>query len=227
MTDEFKKKGPSFDKPKEPEAVPSKAPRPAVKAEVSSSKERPRPIGGVITTKEKPRIADGSVVTSTRPRSVFAEPGLAAVDALECEALAICLCSDVRPLAGITGYVDWRLCGRISDLLRKGLVTGAAGEKVLVPTLGRIGPKRLFLFGWGPQKNVLEGASERFAWMVDVLVRADIERVAIALPEPAVALVGLVDDHLRKALGDKCAVVFGPDQLLLAARDVRPIALSS
>ncbi len=180
--------------------------------------------------KERSRVPE-PVVTSTgsassmKPRAAFVEPSLSAVDALDCESLAICICSDVRPLAGIAGYVDWRLCGRLSDLLRKGIVTGVAREKTLVPTQGRIGPKRIFVFGWGPQKSILDGATERLAWMVDVLHTAKIERVAIALPEPAVVLLGLVDEHVRKPLGDKCALVFGPDQLLADAttKDTRPI----
>lgn len=240
MTDEPKRKGPAFEKPKEPEAVPSKTAqkplevKPAIKPveqkpEVSGTRERPRAADPVVTSKEKPRVADANVASTTtqKPRAAFAEPSLAVVDGLDCEALAICLCSDVRPLAGIAGYVDWRMCGRISDLLRKGTVTGAAREKVLVPTLGLIGgangPKRIFLFGWGPQRSILDGATERLAWMVDVLLRAKVERVAVALPEPAVVLLGLVDEHVRKPLGDKCAVVFGPDQLLVDAKDTRPI----
>lgn len=186
-------------------------------------------------TKEKEKLsrAPEPVVASTstqKPRAAFVEPTLAAVDALDCEALAIAICSDVRPLAGLAGYVDWRMCGRLSELLRKGVITGAPREKVLVPTLGRIGnavngPKRIFLFGWGPQKSILDGATERLAWMVDVLHTAKIERVAVALPEPSLVLLGLVEDHIRRPLGDKCALVFGPDQLLgdNATKETRPI----
>lgn len=229
MTDEKKNK---FEKPKEPEAKPSKSNKPKepeakpilpAAARASDAKE-------VSSTKEKQRAAD-PVVASTatqKPRAAFVEPSLAVVDNLDCEALAICICSDVRPLAGIAGYIDWRLCGRISDLLRSGVLTGGPKEKVLVPTLGRIGhatngPKRIFLFGWGPQKSILDGATERLAWMVDVLLRAKVERVAVALPEPAVVLLGLVEDHVRRPLGDKCALVFGPDQLLVDTKDTRPI----
>src|SRR6185437_15009634 len=59
-----------------------------------------------------------------KPRSAFVDPSLQTVDTLECEAIAIGLAQDVRPLAGLAGVLDWRLCGRLSDLLRKGVVTG-------------------------------------------------------------------------------------------------------
>lgn len=174
---------------------------------------------------ERARAADpGAPSTTTgRPRAAFVEPSLQAVDALDCEAIALGITSDLRPLAGFASYVDWRLCGRVSELLRKGTLTGAAREKVLMPTLGMIPARRIFLFGWGPRASLLDGATERFAWMVDVLLQAGVERVAVALPEPAAMLLGLVDEHVRKPLGDKCAVVFAPDPWLVEPRDTRPI----
>lgn len=211
-----------------PDPVPAKRTEP--KPEPAREKEKTRVPEAVVTSVS----ADRASTSTQKPRAAFVEPTLAAVDALDCESLAICICSDVRPLAGLAGYVDWRMCGRISDLLRKGVVTGASREKVLVPTHGRVGlqtgtgPKRIFLFGWGPQKSILDGATERLAWMVDVLQTAKIERVAIVLPEPAVVLMGLVDEHVRKPLGDKCAIVFAPDPILAdvvatVSKDTRPI----
>ncbi len=234
------KKPPDPNRPA-PEPVVTATKRVEAKLEPAPTKRtepKPEPAKGGATTVPEPVVksvtADRASTSTQKPRAAFVEPTLAAVDALDCESLAICICSDVRPLAGLAGYVDWRMCGRISDLLRKGVVTGASREKVLVPTQGRVGqqtgtgPKRIFLFGWGPQKSILDGATERLAWMVDVLQTAKIERVAIALPEPAIVLMGLVDDHVRKPLGDKCAFVFGPDPILADAvtassKDTRPI----
>lgn len=257
MTDDPKKKPEDKPKSSDPVVTSTKKPpdpnRPAPEPVVTATKRveakpdpvpakrtepKPEPAKDGATTVPEPVVksvtADRGSTSTQKPRAAFVEPTLAAVDALDCESLAICICSDVRPLAGLAGYIDWRLCGRISDLLRKGVVTGASREKVLVPTLGRVGlqngngPKRIFLFGWGPQKSILDGATERLAWMVDVLQTAKIERVAIALPEPAVVLLGLVDEHVRKPLGDKCAMVFGPDPILADAltagsKDTRPI----
>lgn len=156
-------------------------------------------------------------------KRLFVDATLHAIDALDTEAVAIGLCSDVRPLAGAAGYIDWRLCGRLSDLLRKGTVTGVAGEKVLVPTHGMIPAHRIFLFGWGEKRALLDNAVARMRWMAEVLTGAGVERVAVALPEPANLLVGLVEEHLRRPLGDKLAVVFGPDELMGDTKDTRPI----
>ena len=166
----------------------------------------------------------GSKNETGKPRSSYLEPTLQAVDALDCESVAIAICSDVRPLAGLAGVRDWRMCGRLSDLLRKGHVSGKAREQVLIPTLGMIPPKRIFLFGWGPRSSMLDGATEKIAWMVDVLVKAKVKRVAVALPEPSAMLLGLVDEHVKKPLGDKLSVVFGPDGLV-PEKDTRPIPM--
>ncbi len=165
-----------------------------------------------------------TAVGTGKPRAAFVEPTLQAVDQLDCEALAVGLASDVRPLAGLAGVLDWRLCGRLSQLVKQGVITGKLREQVLVPTFGLIPAKRVFLFGWGPKATLLDGATEKLAWMVDVLMAAKVERVAFALPEPAAMLLGLVDDHVRKPLGDKCGAVFAPDSLL-PDKDTRPIPM--
>ncbi len=129
----------------------------------------------------------------------------------------------MRPLGGAAGYLDWRMCGLLSSYLRRGTITGAAGEKVLLPCTGIAGAKRILVFGWGPKGSLLDNATARFAWMVDVLNRAGAQRVAVALPEPAGILVGLVDAHLKKPLGDRLVTVFSPDPLMADAKDTRPI----
>jgi hypothetical protein len=42
--------------------------------------------------------------------------------------------SDVRPLRGAAGLVDWRLNGRLSECLREERFTGTLGERLLLPT---------------------------------------------------------------------------------------------
>lgn len=226
----------------EPKAGAKAEGKPDAKAEPKAeakakAKAEPKPESSAVATPDKalePKAdtqAPGKGATQAPRRSETGLPGkrlfvdatLHAIDALDSEAVAIGLCSDVRPLAGAAGYIDWRLCGRLSDLLRKGTVTGVAGEKVLVPTHGMIPAHRIFLFGWGEKRALLDNAVARMRWMAEVLTGAGVERVAVALPEPANLLVGLVEEHLRRPLGDKLAVVFGPDELMGDTKDTRPI----
>ena len=160
--------------------------------------------------------------TGLPTKSLFVDATLHAIDTLDAETVAIGLCADVRPLGGAAGYLDWRMCGRLSSYVRSGTITGAAGEKVLLPC-GIGAARRVLVFGWGPKASLLDNATARFSWMVDVLNRAGTQRVAVALPEPAGILVGLVDAHLKKPLGDRLVMVFVPDPLMADAKDTRPI----
>ncbi|MBI1948284.1 MAG: hypothetical protein HYS27_21535 [Deltaproteobacteria bacterium] len=161
--------------------------------------------------------------TGVPGKRLWVDPTLQAVDALDVETVAIGLCSDVRPLAGGAGFIDWRMCGGLSELLRRGTITGKAGEQVLLPTNGMIPAGRILVFGWGPKSALLDNAVARLAWMAQVLTRAGSHRIAVALPEPAGILVGLVEEHLRKPLGERLSIVFGPDALMSDAKDTRPI----
>lgn len=164
----------------------------------------------------KAKAADEA--SEKQPRSMLLEtPSLEAsletLDTLDVDTLAIGLTTDGRPLLGAAGYVDWRLCGHLSRLLLRGVVTGERGEKVLFPTVGRLPFARLLLFGWGPEAGLLTGAAEHLRWMSEVILQVDAQRVAVALPEPARPLLSLVDEHLKKKLGGRLVGVFQPDEL--------------
>jgi hypothetical protein len=113
----------------------------------------------------------------------FTVPELKQIDALRCEALALPLFSDERPLRGALGLVDWRMCGFVSQLRRQGRVLGEARETVLIPARPKLSMDKLFLFGLGPQAE-LEPAQLRAAitHMLDTLARARVRTTALALP---------------------------------------------
>ncbi len=75
-----------------------------------------------------------------------AELGLPAIDALEVDSLAVFVGPE-RPLQGLAGYADWRLCGRLSRLIREGIYQPEQGEALLLPSGGRLPIPRIFCFG--------------------------------------------------------------------------------
>jgi hypothetical protein len=75
-----------------------------------------------------------------------ADLGLPGVDALDVEALAIFVGPE-RPLQGLAGFADWRLCGLISRAIRDGSYRPETGEALLLPSGGRIAVPRIFCFG--------------------------------------------------------------------------------
>jgi Cytosol aminopeptidase family, N-terminal domain len=87
----------------------------------------------------------------------FVTPELARLDEIDCEVLACSVWSDARPSHGLAGLCDWRLGGRISDLERRGLLTGALGEVVLLPGKPHLTFDKLLVFGAGPRTSFGEG----------------------------------------------------------------------
>jgi len=67
----------------------------------------------------------------------------------EGDILVVPIWTDVRPLRGPTGLLDWRLCGKLSQMIREGRVSGALGEKLLLVT-SRLRWSRVLGIGAGP-----------------------------------------------------------------------------
>ncbi|MGM0577486.1 MAG: M17 family peptidase N-terminal domain-containing protein [Myxococcota bacterium] len=87
---------------------------------------------------------------SEGPPELRAVPAaLRALDDHPGEVLVLPVFADERPLPGLAGLVDWRMCGALSQWLMGGFATGAAGEQVLCPTRGRLSHRLILLLGLG------------------------------------------------------------------------------
>jgi hypothetical protein len=116
---------------------------------------------------------------------------LAKWDGAGADAIALAFFSDERPLRGAAGLVDWRLCGRLSRLLKAGKLSGRRGETLMLPPAGRrLTFPRVFLFGLGDSDG---WSDDRYRQEVrrirDVLHRAGIVRYAVQPPGRATGLV--------------------------------------
>ena len=140
------------------------------------------------------------------------KPSLEAIDALTAESIAMCVTTDVRPLSGASGFLDWRMCGRLSRLLTGGKMTGEVGETLMTSSnLPHI--KRVFLFGFGPSDRVEVQCRDRFAHMVDVFDKAKVESIAVILPpSPNESLVQRAEKGLRPHLKERLSAVFIPEK---------------
>lgn len=105
------------------------------------------------------------------------------------DALVVPLWSDIRPLRGATGLLDWRLCGRLSQMIRDGRVSGTSCEKLLLVT-SRIPWRRVLAVGVGDSSAFCEDA---FRATVDCSLKAlrgiGARDVAIALPGRDIDLI--------------------------------------
>jgi hypothetical protein len=110
--------------------------------------------------------------------------GLEGLDALAgVDALCLFVAEDDRPLPGTAGYVDWRLCGSLSRVLKGGFFSGTKEDWLLLPSDGRVPIGRIFAVGLGPRKN-LDAASlgRAMANAAQVLAKAHVESVALEIP---------------------------------------------
>jgi hypothetical protein len=104
-----------------------------------------------------------------------------AVDQADAEALCLFIGADERPLTGLAGLTDWRLCGRLSRMIRSGMATGSGGEALLMPPGTRLSFKKLFLFGLGDARAEDELAA-RVADALRRLAQAGVQDAALQLP---------------------------------------------
>lgn len=113
-------------------------------------------------------------------RVEVADLSLATLDALDVDALLL-LVGPERPLPGLAGLVDWRLCGALTRALQGGLYAASPGEALLVPTGGRLPARRVVALGLPAQAGPAEfSAAARHA--CQVLHRAGSAAFATALP---------------------------------------------
>ena len=97
--------------------------------------------------------------------------------------LAVGFPSDVRPLRGAAGLLDWRFDGRLSALIVAGDLSGAPDEQLLIPSNRRL-PWRLTLaVGLGPSAELDETRSARMIHRTLLTMRGlGLRRLALALP---------------------------------------------
>ena len=110
---------------------------------------------------------------------------------------------DDRPLRGAAGLADWRMCGRLSRLVKNNRATAEAGETLLLPPGRRLRFSRILWFGLGDAKGYTD---ERFrkdlSWILEVVVDAAVTDWAIQAPGRASGLIGarraveiILEDH--------------------------------
>ena len=84
---------------------------------------------------------------------------LARWDEAQRDALVLPVFKDDRPLRGAAGLADWRLCGRLSRLIKGSRATAEAGETLLLPPGRRLRFSRILWFGLGDARGYTD---ERF-----------------------------------------------------------------
>ena len=103
------------------------------------------------------------------------------VDTLNFDALILPVFQEKAQLMGVAGLLDWRLCGRLSRLLVDAHFEGREDEAILLSYASKIGRKKLFLFGLGPNRKLDAQKSQKQLFkMLGMSVEAGARSAAIA-----------------------------------------------
>src|SRR5580765_7854906 len=86
------------------------------------------------------------------------------------DCLVLSVFRDDRPLRGAAGLADWRLCGRLSRLLKNSKATADAGETMMMPPGRRLRFKRVLWFGLGDAKGYTDDRFRKdLGWILGVV----------------------------------------------------------
>lgn len=98
---------------------------------------------------------------------------------------------DDRPLRGAAGLADWRLCGRLSRLVKSNKATAEAGETMMLPPGRRLRFSRVMWFGLGDAKGYSDDRLRKdLAWIIGVVKNAGVTDWALQVPGRASGLIG-------------------------------------
>ena len=105
------------------------------------------------------------------------------VDALECDLLVTGMFQDERPFKGTSGWIDWRLNGRLSRLVMDKRLTGDWKETTLIPSSTRITPRMILLLGLGRTKEYSTiRLRELFVHVLETLKNLRTSSICLSLP---------------------------------------------
>ncbi len=107
------------------------------------------------------------------------------------DCLVLPVFKDDRPLRGAAGLADWRLCGKLSQLVKSSRANGDAGETLMMPPGRRLRFGRIMWFGLGETKGYSDERFRKdFAWIVDVVSKAGISELTLQAPGRASGVIG-------------------------------------
>jgi len=107
------------------------------------------------------------------------------IENIECQTMVLGFFEDERPLRGLTGLVDWKMNGLLSNMIIKGFCDGHKGEKILIATEGRLPFKKILLMGLGKTEAFdLEDLADTGKDMAETAYKIGSTQLATQVPGP-------------------------------------------
>ena len=102
---------------------------------------------------------------------------------LAVDTLVVPVPSNERPLQGAAGWLDWRMCGQISQEIQGGHLSGEAHEALLLAGHPPVRASRVLLVGIGSAELLPgRGIQDAFRELTGRLMGLRSERAVVALP---------------------------------------------
>lgn len=103
-------------------------------------------------------------------------------DRMEGEAAAVFFFEDDRPLHGAASLLDWRLNGKLTELLLAGKVSGRLGDTVVVRNNGKLDVDWALFLGGGKRQKLTVAVWERLLKKgLKLCAKAGFGRIAFCL----------------------------------------------
>lgn len=111
------------------------------------------------------------------------KPDLHQIDRAAVDTFVLTVFDDQKPPQGLTGLVDWRLCGMMSRMLKNGSVSGRFREVTMLPAYGRFPSNRILVFGMGDSADFTQARAREASWlMAERLVKLRATSILTSLP---------------------------------------------
>ena len=128
------------------------------------------------------------------------------VDEVPARVILATLFEDVRPLKGATGLIDWRLNGRLSEMILQGRISGHYSESLIMPSQGRMASREIFLFGLGRTEELTDKKFEdAFSVLITKLARLKSNELVVSFGDLARDFMGW-RAILRHFVNSLCAI---------------------
>ncbi len=126
------------------------------------------------------------------------------LDRVEGEVAAALFFSDQRPPQGSAAILDWRLNGKLSELMAAGKATGKPGEQIVLGGNHKVAAPWALFVGCGPFRELSAQALQtQLRALLQSCARAGYQRVALGLPVfPGIdpeQMVGVVARAIRES----------------------------
>jgi hypothetical protein len=122
-------------------------------------------------------------------------------DRMEGAVVAAFYFEDVRPLRGAAALLDWRLNGRLTDMLLEKEVSGQLGEHVLVDNNGKLAADWILFIGGGNWRELdVVRYGEVLRQLLAVCSNAGFSLVSICLTATASMPQNVLAQELDRAL---------------------------